>query len=473
MVVLLLHACGLLAFLHVCRDGEQYLHWHSGQHHSRCKDNETCWKRVVDYLPESFLVLEVGFALKWVVLVVAAGYLLYIAAKIYQALFSRIDDVYPVEERDSGYYMSPGRTKRDMANLANRYRQVGDIPPVYPNGWYEIMRSEELAVGSVKAVNLVGQQLAVFRGESGKVSILDAYCPHVGANLGVGGRVRGDCIQCPFHGWCFDGQTGQCTEIPYSEKVPSFAKTKVWTCVEVNGLILVWYDAEGREPNFHIDQYEEIKSKQWTYRGRIVHYVNTHIEEISANGADLSHFPVVHETGVVAGTSVDSVSSRLANILTHHWNAGWEPLPPPNSQKARLTLSVTNKLFGWTVKLLNAKVEALQNGPSMIHLTFKSFLGNGVWVETVVPEGPMSQRLTTYVFADWWAPTFIVNAILRGMGTQIERDVHLWTNKTYRSKPLLVKSKEDGTIATHRRWFSQFYSENSTRFSFKNEDLSW
>ena len=59
------------------------------------------------------------------------------------------------------------------------------------------------------------------------------------------------------------------------------------------------------------------------------------------------------------------------------------------------------------------------------------------------------------------------------MGTQIERDVHLWTNKTYRSKPLLVKSKEDGTIATHRRWFSQFYSENSTRFSFKNEDLSW
>ena len=56
-----------------------------------------------------------------------------------------------------------------MANLANRYRQVGDIPPVYPNGWYEIMRSEELAVGSVKAVNLVGQQLAVFRGESGKV----------------------------------------------------------------------------------------------------------------------------------------------------------------------------------------------------------------------------------------------------------------------------------------------------------------
>ena len=52
-----------------------------------------------------------------------------------------------------------------------------------------------------------------------QVSIVDAYCPHLGANLGVGGHVRGNCIECPFHGWRFDGETGQCVSIPYTDKV--------------------------------------------------------------------------------------------------------------------------------------------------------------------------------------------------------------------------------------------------------------
>ena len=51
---------------------------------------------------------------------------------------------------------------------------------------------------------------------------MDAYCPHLGANLGVGGHVRGNCIECPFHGWQFDGETGKCMKIPYAAKVSLF-----------------------------------------------------------------------------------------------------------------------------------------------------------------------------------------------------------------------------------------------------------
>ena len=35
----------------------------------------------------------------------------------------------------------------------------------------------------------------------------------------MGGHVRGNCIECPFHGWQFDGETGKCTKIPYAAKV--------------------------------------------------------------------------------------------------------------------------------------------------------------------------------------------------------------------------------------------------------------
>jgi nitrite reductase/ring-hydroxylating ferredoxin subunit len=35
----------------------------------------------------------------------------------------------------------------------------------------------------------------------------------LGAHLGVGGKVVNEkCIQCPFHGWLYDGETGVCVD---------------------------------------------------------------------------------------------------------------------------------------------------------------------------------------------------------------------------------------------------------------------
>lgn len=76
-----------------------------------------------------------------------------------------------------------------------------------------------------------GEQFAVFRGMDGEVYVLDAYCPHLGANLAVGGHVVGNCIECPFHGWIFSGKDGSCVKIPYAKKgdrvaFPVWAKGK-------------------------------------------------------------------------------------------------------------------------------------------------------------------------------------------------------------------------------------------------------
>ena len=76
--------------------------------------------------------------------------------------------------------------------------------------------------------------MAVFRStnESGTIFITDLYCPHLGASLGSGGTVSGDCVTCPFHNWSFDGKTGECVDIPYAKKVlnistPEFELIKV------------------------------------------------------------------------------------------------------------------------------------------------------------------------------------------------------------------------------------------------------
>ena len=51
----------------------------------------------------------------------------------------------------------------------------------------------------------------------------------------------------------------------------------------------------------------------------------------------------------------------------------------------------------------------------------------------------------------------------------------IWNNKQYRGKPLLIKGPEDQLLQKHRRWYSQFYSENSPTIQSlqKKESIDW
>ena len=64
--------------------------------------------------------------------------------------------------------------------------------------------------------------------------MFDAYCPHLGAHLGRGGKVIGTDLQCPFHAWQFNGD-GKCVRVPYANKIPAKAEVKSWPVLERNG----------------------------------------------------------------------------------------------------------------------------------------------------------------------------------------------------------------------------------------------
>ena len=63
---------------------------------------------------------------------------------------------------------------------------MGRFPFGIPNCWFHVSYSDELKLGEVKPVHYFGRDLVLFRGEDGKAVCLDAYCPHLGAHLGVG-----------------------------------------------------------------------------------------------------------------------------------------------------------------------------------------------------------------------------------------------------------------------------------------------
>lgn len=95
-------------------------------------------------------------------------------------------------------------------------KNLGRTLPPYPNGWYIACKAKEVPLNTTKNIELSGHNIVLFRSSKGDIYALHAYCAHMGANLGVGGQVVNEtCVQCPFHGWLFDGETGQCVGTPF------------------------------------------------------------------------------------------------------------------------------------------------------------------------------------------------------------------------------------------------------------------
>ncbi|TRY95146.1 hypothetical protein DNTS_003854 [Danionella cerebrum] len=379
---------------------------------------------------------------------ILAGVFLLAMGWLYRLLFAPLELLRGVD--DVGYIAEDGRSRAQAANEVRRRRKTGELPPVYPNGWYRILDSHMLERGDVKSATVLGQQVAVFRGQDGKVHVVDAYCPHLGANLAVGGRVVGGCIECPFHGWQFRGVDGKCVKVPYADKVPEFAKVRCWPSCEINGLVLVWFHCDGLEPSWRVPEQSQITCGDWVYRGRTEHFINAHIEEIPENAADIAHLAHLHTPGIVE----------------------WKPESEPNKHCSQMLVKHALTVFGRHWPLLDLDVLARQVGPGLVFLLFEHrFLGRGMMMHCVTPVEPLLQCVSHTIFYQSSIPPLVPKFILRAECIQFERDVMIWNNKTYISKPLLVK--EDSAIQKHRRWYSQFYSENSPRLRYQQDTLEF
>jgi len=231
----------------------------------------------------------------------------------------------------------------------------------------------------------------------------------------------------------------------------------------VNGQVLVWFDAEEREPYWQPYEVPEIQTGKWSARGFTQHTVNAHIQEIPENGADVPHLNFLHSPIILSGTDLRSTQTGKGPTLSwaqHTWQASWEPMEEEGKThiaKLKLTHGIT--LFGMLVSMLSLHVTAFQVGPSLVYLTFESLFGRGVFVQSLLPVGPLEQIVTHEIWAEWRLPTVIAKFFLMGEAMQVERDIMVWNNKKFQNKPLLTKS--DGLILKFRRWYANFYSESS------------
>ncbi|TAL38460.1 MAG: aromatic ring-hydroxylating dioxygenase subunit alpha [Alphaproteobacteria bacterium] len=162
---------------------------------------------------------------------------------------------------------------------------------VVAEGWYWLLAAKELKRGQVRAVNILGHELAVFRGKDGKVAALDAYCPHMGAHLAEG-RVEGNQLRCFFHNWRFDA-AGQCTDIPcLANKLQKRVQTRAWVLEERNGLIWIWLGSEA--PVCTAPEAPELAGADYEYSLGNRFIKHCHPNVVMVNAIDEQHFHTVH-----------------------------------------------------------------------------------------------------------------------------------------------------------------------------------
>ena len=96
--------------------------------------------------------------------------------------------------------MWTGKDMKDASRYIQQVRKFEEIPPPYPNGWYEVMRSCDLPVKAARAVSLLGENFAVYRGEDGRVGVCVCVALHmcVGAVCVANASTVFTCVGCVF-----------------------------------------------------------------------------------------------------------------------------------------------------------------------------------------------------------------------------------------------------------------------------------
>lgn len=186
------------------------------------------------------------------------------------------------------------------------------IGPGTPMG--EVMRRYWHPVGCSEWVTkkpqrtkVLGEELVLYRGESGQPAVMQLRCAHRSVALDYG-RVEGDCIRCPYHGWLYDA-TGQCLEQP-AEPAGSRYKEKIrmtaYPTQEMGGLVFAYM---GPEPAPLLPLYDLLR---WEDGMRMIQVGNVnanwmnHVENI----VDISHLSWLH------GYTFPAYGGKR---VTYHW----------------------------------------------------------------------------------------------------------------------------------------------------------
>ena len=319
-----------------------------------------------------------------------------------------------------------------------------------PTGWFQVAWSDEIGLGAVHRMKYFDREMVAWRGQSGRLTVMDAYCEHLGAHLGFGGHVEGDAIACPFHGWQWD-HDGRNVCIPYEDRPNRGRRMRTYPTVERNKSVYIWHDMEGREPYFDVpDVFADFNdgSGPADYYPMMRLYrpdLELHPQYVLENGVDFAHFKFVHQTPIVP-------------LFTRHDFDG-----PVSYVDFTITFEGDD---GQSIDDVKSGVEAINGGLGAAVTKSWGMVDNRtISAITPVDERTSDVRFMVYIgrLAGDDSPRAEARAQSFGQMVidQFAADIEIWSHQRYRPLPALAPSESKGFTA-FRDWAAQFYPDETT-----------
>ncbi len=317
---------------------------------------------------------------------------------------------------------------------------TGRFPhPEFPAGWFAVAWAEEVGTKRPLPVRAFGEELAVFRGEGGRIHVLDAICPHLGAHMGHGSRVVDGELECPFHGWRF-GATGRCTVAHGAQRLP-VAALRCRPAMELHDRIWVWNSAPGEAPSWPLPA--SFEGGPWVRVGRIDRTFPSHPQDVMENGVDSAHFRFVHGMSEVRDPRTVYEGHRLRTTMGVSSGSARLGLPG-------LRIHGFNVISLWGLGLHTSHVTMRLPGLGEVE---------ALVVEGVVPRGEGQVSL----LVDIHLPRSRVPGVAglagrvftRAVARDLDADIAVWTHRRHLNHPMLTAA--DPEIGPYRRWARQFY----------------
>lgn len=167
------------------------------------------------------------------------------------------------------------------------------------NVWYCALLSHELKPQELQTREIMGEPVVFFRETSGLVRALRDICPHRGIPFSYG-RVVADTVECPYHGWKFNGD-GVCTEIPSLCEGQDLdcrkIKVRSYPVKEQQGLIWIFVGDKDFNPSL-APQIPLMKTLPMDTKPQVslVEIFPCHIDHAVIGLMDPAHGPFIHKS---------------------------------------------------------------------------------------------------------------------------------------------------------------------------------
>ena len=260
--------------------------------------------------------------------------------------------------------------------------------------WYPIGLPNEFRKNKGTKITVLDINYIIWKDDHSYYGLRDA-CSHQGSSFQEGCS-KNDTISCPYHGYIFNGTTGELIDIPKFEfKKHNCQNINSFKVVEKNGIVFmntipitlenfniidpkyIWIEPEANDPN----------QKAIFITERFEHYAKF----ITVNSLDICHIGFVHTFGNRQNPNpISNTHIQKCNDSSFHYKISYEYLAGNKS--------IVNKIYNFTN--INVENEYTQPHTTVARVLFGNFTSTIITIAQ--PISKFKTRLFVKAYRNYW-----------------------------------------------------------------------